>query len=160
MFDRSAVPRADASDAAADMDTGGDTSSDDVPDARVTDDSTSEQHYRRCDALRLNYGGAYRAVRKVEWSGHAFRADVDGTHLAAVLDAGLQVVCAAVRANTFIPVGVKEFHIAEGWRRGRRARGAWCTARFEQHPEFLVADVRYERVVRSQSETGGRPTET
>ena len=105
------------------MDTGGDTSSDDVPDARVTDDSTSEQHYRRCDALRLNYGGAYRAVRKVEWSGHAFRADVDGTHLAAVLDAGLQVVCAAVRANTFIPVGVKEFHIAEGveaWTPGAR----------------------------------------
>ena len=159
VFDRSAVPRAaDASDAAADMDTGGDTSSDDVPDARVTDDSTSEQHYRRCDALRLNYGGAYRAVRKVEWSGHAFRADVDGTHLAAVLDAGLQVVCAAVRANTFIPVGVKEFHIAEGveaWTPGAR-----CVVHgeiLEQHPEFLVADVRYERVVAKPIGNGRSP---
>ena len=102
----------------------------------------SEQHYRRCDALRLEYGGAYRAVERVEWSGHAFRADVDGTHLAAVLDARAAGCVRGVRANTFIPVGVKTFRL--------QRRGDWTPSRrcvvhgeiLEQHPEFLVADLQ------------------
>jgi hypothetical protein len=43
-----------------------------------------------------------------------YRYTAAGTHLAAVLDAGLQVVCAAVRANTFIPVAVGDFQLSEG----------------------------------------------
>ena len=68
------------------------------------------------------------------------------------------MVCAAVRANTFIPVGVKDFHIAEGveaWTPGAR-----CVVHgeiLEQHPEFLVADVRYERVVAKPIGNGRSP---
>jgi hypothetical protein len=92
----------------------------------------------------------------VEWSGYAFRAEVSSArgNLAAVLDAGLQVVCCSARANTFIPVAVKEFHVDES------RVGAWLEAAsasdddagvvvrgeiLEQHPEFIVADLRYER---------------
>ena len=32
---------------------------------KITDDSNHEQHYRRCSALRLEYGGAYRAIERV-----------------------------------------------------------------------------------------------
>ena len=89
-------------------------------------------------------------------SGYAFRAEVSSArgNLAAVLDAGLQVVCCSARANTFIPVAVKEFHVDES------RVGAWLEAAsasdddagvvvrgeiLEQHPEFIVADLRYER---------------
>ena len=179
LFARSENARPAAAAAAADeaMDTGSDgsdrsdgekESSDDASDPDpdrdrdrdrddpvITEDATHAQHYRRCGALKLNYGGAYRAVSKVEWSGHVFRADVDGTHLAAVLDAGLQVACAAVRGNTFIPVGVGEFHITEGvdaWKPGGK-----CVAHgeiTEQHNEFLIADLRYERLVVGASAGG------
>jgi hypothetical protein len=118
----------------------------------VTEEATAAQHYRRCDALRLEYAGAYRAVAGVEWSGHVFRAEVTGTHLAAVLDAGLQVACAAVRAATFIPVAVKEFHLAEApadWTAGARNTCAVHGEIVEQHADYLVADLRYERVVES-----------
>ena len=99
----------------------------------VTEEATAAQHYRRCGALRLEYSGAYRAVAGVEWSGHVFRAEVKGTHLAAVLDAGLQVACAAVRAATFIPVAVKDLFCTSPRRPGtgppaRRTRAS-CTAR-------------------------------
>jgi acyl-coenzyme A synthetase/AMP-(fatty) acid ligase/acyl-CoA thioesterase FadM len=128
------------------------------PEVVITEEATSEQHYRRCGALRLEYAGAYRAIRAVEWSGHVFRAEVSGTHLAAVLDAGLQVACAAVRASTFIPVAVKEFHInqtPEEW----STEGDFfrCFAHgeiLEQHADYLVADLRYERVVRAASSSG------
>ena len=124
----------------------------------VTEEATAAQHYRRCDALRLEYAGAYRAVAGVEWSGHVFRAEVAGTHLAAVLDAGLQVACAAVRAATFIPVAVKEFHLAEApadWTAGARNT---CTVHgeiVEQHADYLVADLRYERFVASSRDVAG-----
>ena len=113
---------------------------------KITDDSNHEQHYRRCSALRLEYGGAYRAIERVAWSGHAFRAECfPGTHLAAVLDAGLQVVCASVRANTFIPVAVADFQIAEGVDAFDESRRCVVHGEIlEQHPEFLVADLRYE----------------
>ena len=116
--------------------------------ATVTEEATAAQHYRRCGALRLEYAGAYRAVAGVEWSGHVFKAEVNGTHLAAVLDAGLQVACAAVRAATFIPVAVKEFHLAEA--PGDLTAGAIgaCVVHgeiVEQHADYLVADLRYER---------------
>jgi len=113
---------------------------------KITDDSNHEQHYRRCSALRLEYGGAYRAIERVAWSGHAFRAECfPGTHLAAVLDAGLQVVCASVRANTFIPVAVADFQIAEGVDAFDESRRCVVHGEIlEQYPEFLVADLRYE----------------
>ena len=115
----------------------------------VTEEATAAQHYRRCGALRLEYSGAYRAVAGVEWSGHVFRAEVKGTHLAAVLDAGLQVACAAVRAATFIPVAVKEFHLAEApgdWTAGATDACVVHGEIVEQHADVLVADLRYERV--------------
>jgi hypothetical protein len=43
--------------------------------ANVTDDSSRDQHYRRCSALRLEYTGAYRAIERVTWSGHVFKAE-------------------------------------------------------------------------------------
>ena len=114
--------------------------------ANVTDDSSRDQHYRRCSALRLEYSGAYRAIERVTWSGHVFKAEcVPGTHLAAVLDAGLQVVCASVRANTFIPVAVADFQSAHGV--DAFDDQAKCVVHgeiLEQYPEFLVADLRYE----------------
>jgi len=64
----------------------------------------------------------------------------------------LQVACAAVRAATFIPVAVKEFHLAEApadWTAGARNT---CTVHgeiVEQHADYLVADLRYERVAAS-----------
>ena len=133
--------------------TGGKTTS---SPAVVSEEATKAQHYRRCEALRLSYAGDYRAVERVEWSGYAFRAEVSSArgNLAAVLDAGLQVVCCSARANTFIPVAVKEFHVDES------RVGAWLEAAsasdddagvvvrgeiLEQHPEFIVADLRYER---------------
>ena len=115
----------------------------------ITEEATAAQHYRRCGALRLEYAGAYRAVAGVEWSGHVFRAEVKGTHLAAVLDAGLQVACAAVRAATFIPVAVKEFHLAEApgdWTAGATDACVVHGEIVEQHADVLVADLRYERV--------------
>ena len=120
----------------------------------VTEEQTHAQHYRRCSALRLEYSGAYRAVRNVEWSGHVFVAEVSGgSHLAAVLDAGLQVVCAAVRASTFIPVAVKEFHITESpeyWDLDTRKQNTKILVHgeiVEQHAEYIIADLRYEREV-------------
>ena len=116
--------------------------------ATVTEEATAAQHYRRCGALRLEYAGAYRAVAGVEWSGHVFKAEVKGTHLAAVLDAGLQVACAAVRAATFIPVAVKEFHLTEApgdWSAGAAGTCAVHGEIVEQHADYLVADLRYER---------------
>jgi acyl-coenzyme A synthetase/AMP-(fatty) acid ligase/acyl-CoA thioesterase FadM len=124
----------------------------------VTDDATGAQHYRRCSALRLDYQGAYRAVEGVEWCGHVFRARVTGTHLAAVLDAGLQVVCAAVRANTYIPVAVGEFQISEGL--DVFEPGARCVVHgeiVEQYPEFLIADLRYEREVDAGADADANP---
>jgi acyl-coenzyme A synthetase/AMP-(fatty) acid ligase/acyl-CoA thioesterase FadM len=145
--------------------TGGKTSSPAV----VSEEATKAQHYRRCEALRLSYAGDYRAVERVEWSGYAFRAEVSSArgNLAAVLDAGLQVVCCSARANTFIPVAVKEFHVDES------RVGAWLEAAsasdddagvvvrgeiLEQHPEFIVADLRYERRGSRAAEEAGAET--
>jgi len=115
-------------------------------DPEITEDSTAAQHYRRCKGIGLNYSGAYRAVKGVEWHNHIFRADVESTHLPAILDAGLQVVCTAVRANTFIPVGVGNFHLLEGADSG--FEGIKCVVHgeiLEQHQDSIIADLRYER---------------
>jgi hypothetical protein len=127
----------------------------------VTEEATRDQHYRRCAALRLEYAGSYRAVQNVEWSGHVFKAQCTGTHLAAVLDAGLQVVCASIRGATFIPVAVKEFHLTRlpdefafafsglgsgsGSGSGSNESTIYVHGEIiEQHPEYLIADLRYE----------------
>ena len=112
----------------------------------ATDDATGDQHYRRCKGIGLHYSGAYRTVKNVEWYDHIFWADVDGTHLAAVLDAGLQIICTSVRGNTFIPVGVGDFHLLESV--DDFEVGANCVVHgeiLEQHEDFIIADLRYER---------------
>ena len=161
VFGNSEVPRGRGSLAESmDVDTSRATSAREEEDAepKITEDSTKAQHYRRCSALRLEYSGAYRALESVEWSGHVFRAEVNWTHLSAVLDAGLQVVCASVRGNTFIPVAVKDFQIVEGLdvmdkHDGMKMKCVVHGEILEQHPEFLVADLRYEH----ESVEGGTP---
>jgi acyl-CoA thioesterase FadM len=76
----------------------------------TTDHAT---HYACCHRLQLRYANTFRVVTGVEWRGaFTFRARVVGEHLAAVLDAGFQVLCCYDRRTSFIPVGVGRFYLA------------------------------------------------
>lgn len=65
----------------------------------VVDDVDATAHYRRCRAVGLQYSGAFRCVSRVVWrTDFAFRAHIvvpmlTPAHFAAILDAGLQIVC-------------------------------------------------------------------